>query len=66
MTSAGVLDRQRRNAHFLRRLIGARTSPPCRFCPSMPVLTAYHQLQPEALSKAASVAMIEQLRKGTP
>ncbi|MGW7353970.1 helix-turn-helix domain-containing protein [Streptomyces sp. NPDC054784] len=32
----------------------------------MPVLTAYHQLQGEALSPAASVAMIEQLRKGTP
>ncbi|MFB6556685.1 DUF5753 domain-containing protein, partial [Streptomyces sp. NPDC056405] len=32
----------------------------------MPVLTAYHQLQAEALSQAASVAMIEQLRKGTP
>ncbi|MEU8972615.1 Scr1 family TA system antitoxin-like transcriptional regulator [Streptomyces monashensis] len=32
----------------------------------LPVLTAYHQLQAEALSQAASVAMIEQLRKGTP
>ncbi|MFJ6724339.1 Scr1 family TA system antitoxin-like transcriptional regulator [Streptomyces sp. NPDC091281] len=32
----------------------------------VPVLTAYHQLQAEALSQAASVAMIEQLRKGTP
>ncbi|MFS8198567.1 helix-turn-helix domain-containing protein [Streptomyces sp. CWNU-52B] len=32
----------------------------------LPVLTAYHQLQAEALSRAASVAMIEQLRKGTP
>ena len=31
-----------------------------------PVLTAYHQLQAEALSQATSVAMIEQLRKGTP
>ena len=30
------------------------------------VLTAYHQLQAEANSQAASVAMIEQLRKGTP
>ena len=32
----------------------------------MPMLTAYHQLQGEALSPAASVAMINQLRKGTP
>jgi transcriptional regulator with XRE-family HTH domain len=32
----------------------------------MPMLTAYHQLQGEALSQAASVAMIKQLRKGTP
>ncbi|GAU67700.1 putative DNA-binding protein [Streptomyces sp. NBRC 110611] len=32
----------------------------------MPMLTAYHQLQAESLSQAASVAMIEQLRKGTP
>lgn len=32
----------------------------------MPMLTAYHQLQAEALSQAASVAMISQLRKGTP
>ena len=32
----------------------------------MPMLTAYHQLQAEAHSQAASVAMIEQLRKGTP
>ncbi|MCX4964233.1 helix-turn-helix domain-containing protein [Streptomyces sp. NBC_00654] len=32
----------------------------------VPLLTAYHQLQAEALSQAASVAMIEQLRKGTP
>jgi transcriptional regulator with XRE-family HTH domain len=31
----------------------------------LPLLTAYHQLQAEALSQAASVAMIEQLRKGT-
>ncbi|MFF4606645.1 helix-turn-helix domain-containing protein [Streptomyces sp. NPDC001339] len=28
------------------------------------ILTAYHQLQAEALSQAASVAMIEQVRKG--
>lgn len=32
----------------------------------LPVLTAYHQLQAEALSQAASVAMIEELRKGRP
>lgn len=32
----------------------------------LPVLTAYHQLQAEAMSQAATVAMIEQLRKGTP
>lgn len=32
----------------------------------LPVLTAYHQLQAEALSQTASVAMINQLRKGTP
>ncbi|MEU8680730.1 helix-turn-helix transcriptional regulator [Streptomyces sp. NPDC048611] len=32
----------------------------------VPVLTAYHQLQAEALSQSASVAMIEQVRKGTP
>ena len=32
----------------------------------MPMLTAYHQLQAEALSQTASVAMINQLRKGTP
>ncbi|RDG36614.1 helix-turn-helix domain-containing protein [Streptomyces corynorhini] len=32
----------------------------------LPMLTAYHQLQAEALSQASSVAMIEQLRKGTP
>ncbi|MCE7080501.1 helix-turn-helix transcriptional regulator [Streptomyces sp. ST2-7A] len=32
----------------------------------LPMLTAYHQLQAEALSQAASVAMIEQLRKGIP
>lgn len=31
----------------------------------LPMLTAYHQLQAEALSQAASVAMIRQLRKGT-
>ncbi|MFE7659306.1 helix-turn-helix domain-containing protein [Streptomyces celluloflavus] len=31
----------------------------------MPMLTAYHQLQAEALSQAASVAMISQLRKGS-
>lgn len=30
------------------------------------MLTAYHQLQAEALSQAASVAVIEDLRKGTP
>ncbi|AEN10489.1 MULTISPECIES: helix-turn-helix transcriptional regulator [unclassified Streptomyces] len=30
------------------------------------MLTAYHQLQGEALSQAASVAKISQLRKGTP
>lgn len=32
----------------------------------LPLLTAYHQLQAEAQSQAASVALIEQLRKGTP
>ncbi|MFG2862151.1 Scr1 family TA system antitoxin-like transcriptional regulator [Streptomyces sioyaensis] len=32
----------------------------------LPILTAYHQLQAEAMSQAASVAMISQLRKGTP
>ncbi|MFE2940262.1 Scr1 family TA system antitoxin-like transcriptional regulator [Streptomyces sp. NPDC059255] len=32
----------------------------------VPMLTAYHQLQAEALSQAASVTMISQLRKGTP
>ncbi|MEV5674111.1 helix-turn-helix transcriptional regulator [Streptomyces sp. NPDC052179] len=32
----------------------------------LPMLTAYHQLQAEALSQAATVAMISQLRKGTP
>lgn len=32
----------------------------------LPILTAYHQLQAEALSQDASVAMIEQVRKGTP
>lgn len=31
-----------------------------------PLLTAYHQLQAEALSQAESVAMINQLRKGFP
>ncbi|CAM5544154.1 transcriptional regulator [Streptomyces xanthochromogenes] len=31
-----------------------------------PLLTAYHQLQAESASQAESVAMIEQLRKGTP
>ncbi|MEV4341581.1 helix-turn-helix transcriptional regulator [Streptomyces sp. NPDC049590] len=30
-----------------------------------PILTAYHQLQAEALSQAASVALIEELRKGS-
>lgn len=30
----------------------------------LPMLTAYHQLQAEALSQTASVAMIEQVRKG--
>ncbi|GGY50210.1 helix-turn-helix domain-containing protein [Streptomyces anulatus] len=30
----------------------------------LPLLTAYHQLQAEALSQAASVAMIRRLRKG--
>ncbi|MEV0847866.1 helix-turn-helix transcriptional regulator [Streptomyces sp. NPDC049954] len=32
----------------------------------LPILTAYHQLQAEAPSQATSVAMISQLRKGTP
>ncbi|KUN00601.1 DNA-binding protein [Streptomyces yokosukanensis] len=32
----------------------------------LPILTAYHQLQAEACSQAQSVAMINQLRKGTP
>ncbi|MCB5911779.1 helix-turn-helix domain-containing protein [Streptomyces pinistramenti] len=32
----------------------------------LPVLTAYHQLQAEALSQAETVAMISELRKGTP
>ncbi|MGW6455300.1 helix-turn-helix domain-containing protein [Streptomyces sp. NPDC055078] len=32
----------------------------------IPLLTAYHQLQAEALSQAASVAMINEVRKGTP
>ncbi|WP_335979708.1 helix-turn-helix domain-containing protein [Streptomyces sp. CA2R106] len=31
----------------------------------LPLMGAYHQLQAEALSQAASVAMINQLRKGT-
>jgi hypothetical protein len=31
-----------------------------------PMLTAYHQLQAEALSQAATVDMISKLRKGTP
>ncbi|WP_329130176.1 helix-turn-helix transcriptional regulator [Streptomyces sp. NBC_01476] len=32
----------------------------------LPLLTAYHQLQAESLSQTASVAMIEEVRKGTP
>ncbi|WP_433855730.1 helix-turn-helix domain-containing protein [Streptomyces kronopolitis] len=32
----------------------------------VPMLTAYHQLQAEAMSQTASVAMIEQVRKGIP
>ncbi|KIE26337.1 DNA-binding protein [Streptomyces sp. MUSC 125] len=32
----------------------------------LPMLTAYHQLQAEALSQAESVAVISQARKGTP
>ncbi|MFF2653658.1 Scr1 family TA system antitoxin-like transcriptional regulator [Streptomyces sp. NPDC058045] len=32
----------------------------------LPLLAAYHQLQAEALSQTESVAMIEQVRKGTP
>ncbi|MGY5133589.1 hypothetical protein ACWGJW_14490 [Streptomyces nigrescens] len=32
----------------------------------LPLLTAYHQLQAEALSQAASMAMIDEARKGTP
>ncbi|WP_053802838.1 helix-turn-helix domain-containing protein [Streptomyces rimosus] len=32
----------------------------------LPLLAAYHQLQAEALSQASSLALIEQLRKGTP
>ncbi|WP_374983324.1 helix-turn-helix domain-containing protein [Streptomyces fradiae] len=32
----------------------------------LPLLTAYHQLQAEALSQAASVTMIDQVRKGIP
>lgn len=31
-----------------------------------PMFTAYHQMQGESLSKAASVAKISKLRKGTP
>ncbi|MER6910849.1 helix-turn-helix transcriptional regulator [Streptomyces sp. NPDC000594] len=31
-----------------------------------PLLTAYHQLQVEALSQAESISMIRELRKGTP
>ncbi|MFJ4836555.1 Scr1 family TA system antitoxin-like transcriptional regulator [Streptomyces sp. NPDC088746] len=31
----------------------------------LPLLTAYHQLQAEALSQTASVAMIKEVRKGT-
>ncbi|MFH8406741.1 helix-turn-helix domain-containing protein [Streptomyces sp. NPDC018019] len=32
----------------------------------LPLMTAYHQLQAGALSQSASVALVEQLRKGTP
>lgn len=32
----------------------------------LPILTAYHQLQAEALTQASSVTMIRQLRKGIP
>ncbi|GHJ36686.1 helix-turn-helix transcriptional regulator [Streptomyces sp. TS71-3] len=32
----------------------------------LPLLTAYHQLQAEALSQAASVTLINEARKGTP
>ncbi|WP_130796339.1 DUF5753 domain-containing protein [Streptomyces otsuchiensis] len=32
----------------------------------LPLVRAYHQLQAESLSQAASVAMIEEVRKGTP
>ncbi len=32
----------------------------------LPLLTAYHQLQAEALSQTASVDMINEVRKGTP
>ncbi|MFF4168653.1 Scr1 family TA system antitoxin-like transcriptional regulator [Streptomyces sp. NPDC001744] len=32
----------------------------------LPLLTAYHQLQAESLSQAYSVAMIDEVRKGTP
>lgn len=31
----------------------------------LPILAAYHQLQAEALSQAASVTLIQELRKGT-
>ncbi|UJB44647.1 helix-turn-helix domain-containing protein [Streptomyces sp. A1-5] len=33
---------------------------------ALPMLTAYHQLQADALSQAASVALINELRKGIP
>ncbi|MCX5398488.1 helix-turn-helix transcriptional regulator [Streptomyces sp. NBC_00102] len=33
---------------------------------ALPMLTAYHQLQTESLSQAASLDMIDQVRKGTP
>lgn len=32
----------------------------------VPLLTAYHQLQADALSQAASAAVIDKVRKGTP
>ncbi|MEW1653876.1 helix-turn-helix transcriptional regulator [Streptomyces sp. NPDC093707] len=32
----------------------------------LPILTTYHQMQADALSQAASVVLINQLRKGTP
>ncbi len=32
----------------------------------LPLLTDYHQLQAEALSRASSIALISKLRKGTP